>query len=887
MATVALQAAGGFGAAATAALGYVPPVIESAEVINNEHTGTAQAAGASTLTLAAGASATDDFYVGAVVSADGPGETQYRRITDYNGTTKVATVDTAWDTTGVFQIPDNTTSYRVYSGNLLSVTFDEACTYLTGSLTVSATPIIGQSAQRTITTVGAPVRGDGTATHIYALRYSEGIGGGLGKPVNKGETGVTVAIAADVVETVSHGQNNAAQSGIAVTNNSQHEYLPHLLRGVGATTQYFSSTYTIEVEAMHGFTSTAGRGLTSVTYSISDGSGPVTGSLALRTCYDNYALWGATDIDISSCDDGALTVTVTATSDSGMGARSISWTIYKNAAAGIDVPTWYIDGTSGNDTTGNGTSGTPYATIGKCIDVSRIAADAGCIINIKTAGTYRPLAGGSASNWTHTHPIIVQPDPAGVLTRADVILQAAAADTTIKPRIVGTNWTVRNCTINLKASDSTAFCQVAARSFYNCRITDNMAIRLVNPGTTTPFATSSQCELVDCLLDYLITSFNSEVLMARNCDIENIKADAITSWGGSVINCRVKNRSLGAAAFTVQYTLTGPATINKTGNHAAGNFVLIDPVNGTTTFDLTNASYDTFAELVAAIDAVAGWNATLIDGTLNSDNIYAFVAAVDATAERTVWQHDGSHSDMVQLFGSGQKVNYGVSGFRTTGILDVENTYLGLEADKQVFWFDHAGPLDIEGMLLCNIAEPTFAATNTTRSSFHGNLRNWLHIYNTYPFSKHHALYTGGATPNSEFAPTNFIFAYNVNFQLNAEIASGGPGTGADFYQIDNHYDTVSTPASTSKPITGDDYTDGAVEDEFVSLASPSSYDLTPASDGQLVSRVPRATFADIAGGTRSTSGAIGAYTAASGGGGGGGGGVSSGFRSRSRIRAR
>lgn len=119
MATVALQAAGGFGAGATAALGFVPPVIESAEIINNEHTGTAQAATGTTITLAAGASAVDDFYVGAVISADGPGETQYRRVTDYNGTTKVATVNLAWTTQ-----PSTDSNYIVSPGGLDAATVE-------------------------------------------------------------------------------------------------------------------------------------------------------------------------------------------------------------------------------------------------------------------------------------------------------------------------------------------------------------------------------------------------------------------------------------------------------------------------------------------------------------------------------------------------------------------------------------------------------------------------------------------------------------------------------------------------------------------------------------------------------------------------------------------
>lgn len=56
-------------------------------------TGSAQAGAAGSITLAAGASSTDDFYNGMVISiTSGTGNGHKGVITDYNGTTKVATV---------------------------------------------------------------------------------------------------------------------------------------------------------------------------------------------------------------------------------------------------------------------------------------------------------------------------------------------------------------------------------------------------------------------------------------------------------------------------------------------------------------------------------------------------------------------------------------------------------------------------------------------------------------------------------------------------------------------------------------------------------------------------------------------------------------------------
>lgn len=71
--------------------------------------GTAQAGGASSITLANTASSVDDFFKNQVVFLlGGTGAKQTNKITGYNGTTKVATVETPWVT-----VPDNTTPYFI------------------------------------------------------------------------------------------------------------------------------------------------------------------------------------------------------------------------------------------------------------------------------------------------------------------------------------------------------------------------------------------------------------------------------------------------------------------------------------------------------------------------------------------------------------------------------------------------------------------------------------------------------------------------------------------------------------------------------------------------------------------------------------------------------
>jgi len=73
------------------------------------HYGVAQAGGASTITLNASASSITDYYVGlAIAITASAGAGQVRTITAYNGTTKVATVDSAWTTN-----PANGSSFAI------------------------------------------------------------------------------------------------------------------------------------------------------------------------------------------------------------------------------------------------------------------------------------------------------------------------------------------------------------------------------------------------------------------------------------------------------------------------------------------------------------------------------------------------------------------------------------------------------------------------------------------------------------------------------------------------------------------------------------------------------------------------------------------------------
>lgn len=80
--------------------------------------GTAQAGAAGTITLQAGASASDDLYNGQIIYiSSGTGAGQSRAISDYTGSSKVATVITNWAVT-----PDNTSVYEIYPDEVTEIT---------------------------------------------------------------------------------------------------------------------------------------------------------------------------------------------------------------------------------------------------------------------------------------------------------------------------------------------------------------------------------------------------------------------------------------------------------------------------------------------------------------------------------------------------------------------------------------------------------------------------------------------------------------------------------------------------------------------------------------------------------------------------------------------
>lgn len=93
-----------------------------------------QAAASGTATLDTGASAVDDYYNGALlVITSGPGVGQTRRIIDYVGSTKVATIDTAWITN-----PTSSSTFQIIGAASVALSSVERAAVATELLDQSA-----------------------------------------------------------------------------------------------------------------------------------------------------------------------------------------------------------------------------------------------------------------------------------------------------------------------------------------------------------------------------------------------------------------------------------------------------------------------------------------------------------------------------------------------------------------------------------------------------------------------------------------------------------------------------------------------------------------------------------------------------------------------------
>jgi len=126
------------------------------------HHGLAQAGGATSITLATTASATDDVYNGSLVYlSTSTGAGQARLITDYDGTTKVATVSPAWATN-----PGANTVYKIIPMSRVIVDSGTVTTVTgaVGSVTGAVGSVTGNVGGNVVGSVGSVTGAVGSVT---------------------------------------------------------------------------------------------------------------------------------------------------------------------------------------------------------------------------------------------------------------------------------------------------------------------------------------------------------------------------------------------------------------------------------------------------------------------------------------------------------------------------------------------------------------------------------------------------------------------------------------------------------------------------------------------------------------------------------------------------
>jgi len=232
--------------------------------------GLVAAATTSTVTLASNASAVDDFYNNDVLIIDaGTGEGQARIVTDYNGTTKVATIAPNWITT-----PDTTSEYIIEEAlcvaDVLSIQASalasintEVDTALTDigldhlvSAAVVGADVIDNSIMARLVSSSATADWDSfdnTSDALQALRdrgdaaWTTGAGGSP-PHLLQSTTIATLASQSSFTLTAGSADDNAYNGAIAVITDQ----VTAVQKAVGTVSDYVGSTRTITLSADPG-----------------------------------------------------------------------------------------------------------------------------------------------------------------------------------------------------------------------------------------------------------------------------------------------------------------------------------------------------------------------------------------------------------------------------------------------------------------------------------------------------------------------------------------------------------------------------------------------------------------------------------------------------------
>lgn len=299
----------------------------------------------------------------------------------------------------------------------------------------------------------------GTTTREYAVGHKASYSAGtltldLRDAIYADDVSLTVVFADDAI--TDGTDTNAALSSTAITNNSTLVYTKVSTRFAGATideTTAFIHHDVVDTDLYIEALADHASGVAAVHFEVTDGVTPQTFIATAETnskYRDSVLIDSATFtknsggigvfssdlIDLSLLNDGLLDVTITAYpkyGDAGS-VRVDTAKLYNNAGGTIAATTEiWADSVSGNDTTGDGSFGNPYATLNKAGDEAAKLGSSGAapstfnteLVTVRLkAGSYT-LARFGSPYWNSDYPLIVDKDPAA--TRDQVVIRSITA----------------------------------------------------------------------------------------------------------------------------------------------------------------------------------------------------------------------------------------------------------------------------------------------------------------------------------------------------------------------------------------------------------------------------------------------------------------------------
>ena len=687
-------------------------------------------------------------------------------------------------------------------GHKLKLTFNDTIQDGSGTATVKASKLVTTNTNRPIPTVGAPTISTNTAT--YTLRS--------GKPIYSGET-ITVDIPSGLIERASDSAAIGASSANAVTNNSDYDY-EFFCRILSLPYEMVSGTYTLEAEAVSHF------GISSVVMELDDGVTTLTGSAASRdiSTIGLYAPY-VTDFDMSLLNDGEITATCTAT-DAATGATYVDTkTIYNNDGASITIPDYYYGPSSGNDSTGAGTLGNPYATAGKCTEVARLASDATCRVILMEDADVNLQNGYSGNQYNPTYPVTYTRNTGTTTLAGSRIVDDGA--TTIRNGLTGLPCHIDNMTIFVENSvNDENISKVNFPFVLNNFVVTHGQSSPATPNGVPDWVSGGTIKYAhNGTVDKSLKSF-PYFAGVRNCISTDCRSDFGVNITEYAVDCWISNRGKGRPAFTVQYTGGGTGTVSSSGYSPSQ--VLNLHVNGSIVHSVTitgGSSGMLVSDMVSAINSYGtGWSATTLDNTEKlSQERFAFFGQVNCDSALTIYNGNSDHSDLFQWH-SGNYKNVLISSIRTKTInLAVDNP--GTSTDLQNFWIDNY-LLRSQGIAFINVSDPTFQTSGINRTGMHGHEENNLILFCDMPYTNFSLINGSGMVG---FVPQNTFFGATVIRDLEIEGS-------ADYQGV--WFANIHTADSPTNLVSGDvieNLSNGAVAGLFSDEAYD-AYTLNPES---------------------------------------------------------